>query len=106
MTILPWDMNLSQLEVEKVCNKPEESRPLYDNLMTVSQYQRRYFEIMADFLEGPGAMERLHNRIDAASAVLDEHLPMSDEQLTQLKSTIENRTDFLKSALENDAKCE
>ncbi len=97
MTMLPWDMNNTQLSFDELCIEAFEERPLYENLIIDPEYEKMFFETLEAFLDGPGAPEALHQKLDDAVSLLGEMSPLSAAELSSLKSTITQRVDSLKS---------
>lgn len=108
-TFLPWDMNLSQSLATEPCGPGTNPGTdgmdfvLSERLLGNADHLQNYLDIMKAFLEGPGSIQSLNARIDAAEALLGNRLDA--DSTAELKSNIKARVNGLLDKLDGVESC-
>ncbi len=98
-TLIPWDMNMSQVSWTEPCGVGAGGRdlPLSSRLLGDPDYVARYIDILKSFLEGAGAVSAQHAVIDEIAPLVQDWIP--DGRLDDLKSNISIRVPGMLAAL-------
>jgi spore coat protein CotH len=104
-TMLPWDMNLSQIEFWHPCGSGRNSDewPVSHHLLGDEGYTAQYGAIMADMLQGPMSVQALNDRLDRAMELVGDSVSADIED--DLRFAIEYRVDMLSDGLADLTTC-
>lgn len=97
-TMLPWDMNLSQAELENPCGLGRNTVewPISNKLLGDTVHVQQYLEILDRFLRGPGSVARLNARIDSAVTVVGD---LDESAVSELRAAIQGRVESQLTAI-------
>lgn len=98
-TMVPWDMNFSQGEMEHPCGLGRNTSewPVSHWLLADSARVGDYLGLMSEFLAGPASPASLNARIDTAVALLGDDLNLG--AVEELRDKITRRADSLTAAI-------
>jgi len=101
-TMLPWDMNGSQEAMNPPLCSPVQGL-LSGKLFEDPGLEARYLEILTEFLNSAGSVERLFARLDAAQQLTGPAFP--PEAFEGMRQDIMTRVEWLRSEIESTSSC-
>jgi len=101
-TMLPWDMNGSQEAMNPPLCSPVQGL-LSGKLFEDPGLEARYLEILTEFLNSAGSVERLFARLDAAQQLTGPAFP--PEAFDGMRNDIMTRVEWLRSEIESTSSC-
>lgn len=98
-TMVPWDMNFSQGEMDEPCGLGRNSTdwPISHWLLADQGRTQQYLDLMSVFLAGPASIEQLNTQLDAAVTLLGNDLDAY--AVDELRGAITTRVEALNAAI-------
>jgi len=97
MTMIPWDLNLSQRDFVTPFQAPGSNPPLTRKLFASPAHRQLYLRLISAFLDGPASQKRLNERIDAAVGFLGNRLDLA--AVEEMRQNIAQRVQRLRAYL-------